>query len=126
MNNIKSVLWLHDEPEKITNFLKLFKQKGINCDLAINSSEALKLLEKNKYSIIISNMSNVDASGYQLIAGLLFLQKVKEDLDIHTPFVIYCSYEEMKENKEVAMELGAKSITFQEDKLMNILGLNGK
>jgi PleD family two-component response regulator len=114
---------MQDEPDKISDFLKLFKQKGILCDLAINSSEAIKLLETKEYDVIISNMANVDASGYHLIAGLLFLQKVKDDLDMDIPFILYCSKDEMLENKDIAMELGARAIVFSSEKLIRLLEL---
>ena len=122
MSKFNSVLWMNDDITNIKSILDLFKTNKLSCDIAIDSSEAIKFLENKEYDLIISNMSNVDSSGYRPIAGLLFLQRVIE-LDYEIPFILYCSKDEAQTNKDVAFELGAKSVIYSEEKLLKILGL---
>ncbi len=116
IREISRVLIVDDEPEIVETLSDMLKLKGITTDGVTDGFQALELLDKNKYSLIISDVSMPKMSGPE------FFNKVRES-GILTPFVFITGYEVSKEVKEVIDRADAlinKPIVF--DTLLQQLG----
>ena len=77
-------LWVDDSPENNLNERKMFRQLGVEIDLARNTEEALKMLRTPGYDLVLSDM----ARGLEPQAGLDFLHKLRQT-DQTTPVIFY-------------------------------------
>ncbi|MEQ9945489.1 response regulator [Pectobacterium aroidearum] len=105
------ILWVDDRPENNVYERKAFEAQGIEFTLAISTSEALDLIEKNKFAAIISDMGR--SEGPQ--EGYVLLKKLREIGD-KTPFMIYAT-SNLPEHKRMARERGAIGSTNRADEL---------
>ena len=69
------ILWVDDHPENNLNERRMFRQLRAEIDIAKSTEEALEILKKGCYDIIISDM----ARGGQAKAGLEFLQQLRKE-----------------------------------------------
>jgi len=89
-----------DDEESLRNFLNiLFTKEGYNTSVASNGKEALKMLEKSSYDVILSD---IKMSG---VNGLELLEKIKE-ISPETEVVMMTAYGDTDTAVE-AMKLGA-------------------
>ncbi|MGM0607361.1 MAG: PAS domain S-box protein [Candidatus Muiribacteriota bacterium] len=65
--NIKNVLIVDDNISNQKIILNMLQLKGINSDTASSGQEALKLLEKNKYEVLVIDYHMPNTNGLQLI-----------------------------------------------------------
>ncbi|MGW6612524.1 response regulator [Streptomyces erythrochromogenes] len=78
------VLWVDDHPKGNASLVQLFQSIGMDVDEAISTDEALGLLQRHSYDLILSDIGRGDDGQ----AGI----RMMEDLDrlgIDTPVVIY-------------------------------------
>ena len=119
LNSIKNkpdtILWVDDRPNNNIYEREVLETLGFKFDLALSTNEALKLLKKNKYAVIISDMGRVEGpqEGYTL------LKKVRQ-FDKETPFIIYAG-SNLLEHKVMAQERGAQGSTNRPNELIDLV-----
>ena len=75
------LLLLEDDQSLIYGLSFSFKKQGFNVDIARTISEALDLWAKNKYELLILDISLPDGSGFE------FCRKVRENSDVPIIFL---------------------------------------
>jgi CheY-like chemotaxis protein len=69
------LLWVDDHPENNLNERRMFRQLKVDIDTARSTEEAMAMLGKSRYDLVISDM----ARGEDPAAGLSFLEKLRSD-----------------------------------------------
>lgn len=116
VNRFKNrILWVDDRPENNIYERRAFESQGINFSLALNTREALDLLENNDYAAIISDMGRKE--GPQ--EGYVLLDKIRKDGN-KTPFFIYAG-SNATEHKQMAKSKGAQGTTNRADELYKMV-----
>ncbi|MGD1892588.1 MAG: TIR domain-containing protein [Cyclobacteriaceae bacterium] len=114
-NKNDTILWVDDRPNNNIYEREVFETLGFKFDLALSTNEAMKMLKKNKYAAIISDMGRVE--GPQ--EGYLLLKKVRQT-DKETPFIIYAG-SNLLEHKVMAQEKGAQGSTNRPNELVDLV-----
>ena len=78
------ILWVDDHPENNLNERRMFRQLNAGIDIVRSTEEALEILKKGRYDLVISDM----ARGDEATSGLSFLKEFRKT-DQTSP-VIYC------------------------------------
>ncbi len=68
------ILWVDDHPENNLNERKMFKALGADIDVALNTEDAIRVLENGEYDLVFSDMARGDDEQ----AGLDFLKQLRE------------------------------------------------
>jgi CheY-like chemotaxis protein len=114
------ILWVDDQPKNNSYFVQQLSDMGFSIDLALSTSEGLRRFDREKYSIIISDMGRIEEGLYKATAGLELLKDIRvQSLDI--PFIIFCSSRKTREHSSEAKALGVTSITSSPTELMGII-----
>lgn len=77
-------LWVDDVPENNRNELKMFRRLNVEINTAESTEEALEILMKRHYDLVISDMARGDES----TAGLTFLEEFRKYNKV-TPVIFY-------------------------------------
>jgi CheY-like chemotaxis protein len=115
-----AVLWADDHPKNNSFFIDLLQKRGYRVDLAISTQDALSLLDRNKYLLIISDMSRDEAGKDNQDAGVDLLEEVKKRR-IDSPYVVFCSDRGARRFGEQIRQLGGQAITSSPTELRAIL-----
>ena len=109
------ILWVDDRPENNIYERKAFEAQGIEFSLALNTDEALELIENNDYVAIISDMGRKEGpqEGYKLLKEI---RGSKNDV----PFFIYAG-SRSPEHKKMAKAKGAQGTTNRADELYKMV-----
>jgi CheY-like chemotaxis protein len=78
------ILWVDDHPENNLNERRMFRQLKAEMDIAKSTEEALDILEKMNYDLVISDMDR----GNEPTAGMQFLLQFRQDNNT-TPVIFY-------------------------------------
>jgi CheY-like chemotaxis protein len=113
------ILWVDDQPKNNSYFVQELSDKGVKVDLALSTSEGLRLFAKGAYGVVISDMGRTEDGSYKATAGLELLRKVREQ-NRTVPFIIFCSSRGAREHKESAISLGATAITSSPTELFGL------
>jgi len=116
----KSVLWVDDDPKNNSYFIQQLSDNGIKVELAMSTSEGLRLFRQKKYDAVISDMGRAEGGTYNTGAGIELLRRIRED-DKRVPFIIFCSSRGIKKHGEEAASLGATAVTSSSTEMMGIL-----
>ena len=84
--NRPKILWVDDNPINNEGIINIY-DKEADFDLAINTSQALNNLSKNKYDLIISDMGR----GSSRDEGIKMIKAIKESIPNPPPIYILCS-----------------------------------
>jgi CheY-like chemotaxis protein len=98
----KRILWVDDYPANNRYPRQILEEAGVRFDLALATSEAVELLEKRTYDLIISDMGR----GSDHTAGLTLLRRLQE-MKVTTPTVIFASGRAVAAHGNEAQQLGA-------------------
>lgn len=116
VNSFKNrILWVDDKPENNIYERKAFESQGIDFSLALNTNEAIDLLENNNYIAIISDMGRKEGNQ----EGYVLLDKIRKAGD-DTPFFIYAG-SNAPEHKQMARDRGAQGATNRADELYKMV-----
>ena len=77
------ILWVDDHPENNLNERRMFRQLKADVDTAKSTDEALEMLQKGGYDLVLSDMSR----GTNTTAGLKFLEQLRQKKA--TPVIFY-------------------------------------
>lgn len=80
----KRILWVDDRPDANVYEKRAFGALGIEIDTAVSSGQALDLMRRDDYSLVISDLGRPEGER----AGLLLLQRIREQGN-QKPYVIY-------------------------------------
>lgn len=109
------ILWVDDRPENNVYERQAFESQGIIFNLALSTSEAIEMLNNNKYAAIISDMGRKE--GPQ--EGYVLLDYIRKSGD-KTPFFIYAG-SNAPEHKKMAKERGAQGSTNRAQELFEMV-----
>jgi CheY-like chemotaxis protein len=112
----KKILWVDDYPGNNDYLREILEQAGIKFNLALDTSQAVNILKKEKFDLIISDMGRGDNPS----AGLELLTKLKGQ-GINTPAIIFSSTQALRKFGNDAMELGASALITGFADLLNIV-----
>ena len=112
----KKILWVDDYPGNNDYPREVLEQAGITFNLALDTSQAINILKKEKFDLIISDMGRGDNPS----AGLELLTKLK-GLGINTPVIIFSSSSSQRKFGNTARELGASALITGFTDLLNIV-----
>jgi CheY-like chemotaxis protein len=109
------ILWVDDRPENNIYERKAFEAQGVEFSLALNTDEALDLIDNNDYIAIISDMGRKEGpqEGYKL------LEQIRNSGN-NVPFFIYAG-SNAPEHKKMARERGAQGTTNRADELYKMV-----
>ncbi|MBZ9631064.1 response regulator [Salegentibacter sp. LM13S] len=74
----KTALIVDDEPSQLSLTRELLKTMGMQCDTALNGNDALKKLETNNYSLVLTDIQMPEMDGFDLIKNIRKKYKVGE------------------------------------------------
>lgn len=115
----KKILWVDDHPERHRDQEQVLRAVEIDITISTSTTEAIELLQKNKYDLVISNMGREEdiVVGRKKIkksvnprAGLDLLQAMKEKR-VNVPLVFFTRPECVQKYGELAREQGASIVT---------------
>lgn len=112
----KTVLWVDDFPENNEYPKRMLEQAGIKFYLALDTQSAVKILQKQKLDLIISDMGRGDNHS----AGIDLLKELKR-LKIDTPTIIYASKQAIDTYGKEALKLGAIAVTTGVTRVLNVV-----
>lgn len=112
----KTILWVDDFPKNNEYPKGMLEQAGIKFLLALDTESAVKILQKQKFDLIISDMGRGDNRS----AGIDLLKELKR-LNINTPSIIYASSQAIDTYGKEALKLGAIAVTTGVTRLLNIV-----
>ncbi len=110
-----TILWVDDRPDNNTDEREALGLIGFKFDLALSTSEAIKLLKQKKYSAIISDMGRVEGPK----EGYVLLNEIRKT-DKATPYFIYAG-SNLPEHKREAKEKGAQGSTNHASELIELI-----
>jgi PAS domain S-box-containing protein len=69
------VLLIDDEPDGRTLIARILEGQGVSCTCAASAAEALELLSKEQFDLLISDIGMPDVNGFELIRQVRHLDK---------------------------------------------------
>jgi CheY-like chemotaxis protein len=69
------VLLIDDEPDGRTLIARILEGQGVSCMCAASAAEALELLSKEQFDLLISDIGMPDVNGFELIRQVRHLDK---------------------------------------------------
>ncbi|WP_460749382.1 response regulator [Myceligenerans cantabricum] len=112
---VHSILWVDDHPENNAVVADSWRRDGADVDVARSTSEAMQLLDRRRYGLIISDMGRHESQVDVPDAGLRLLAQVRA-ADPATPFVLYGNVEQVA---DTARGAGASMVTGSTFELMD-------
>lgn len=107
-----AILWIDDAPEHNRNEQRVFEQLHAKIEFATSSAQAQKMLAKNKYDLILSDiLRNGDAT-----AGLKFLEKYRKTKK-RLPLIFYVG----SPDPDKPVPVGAFGLTHRPDELLHLV-----
>ena len=109
------ILWVDDTPENNLLERSVFENVGLDVYTALSTDEALHLLQRNKYSVIISDMSRREGprAGYDLLNAM-------RERGLTLPFIIYSGSDDPAHTAE-AIRSGAQGSTCRAQELLSLV-----
>lgn len=104
------VLWLDDHPRNNTLLVEQLARENIKVDLAQSLAQALRLLQKNQYALLISDMARLEGGQRIKDAGVRTVRDVRQAMP-DLPVIVYCSKDTVASYGKEAEAAGARFIT---------------
>ena len=111
----RRILWVDDRPANNWRERKALESFGVDFTLAESTGEALNVLARQRFAVIISDMGRPQGAqeGYKLLEAV-------RARDISTPFFIY-SGSGRPEHRQMALARGAQGATNMADDLIDMV-----
>ena len=111
----KRILWVDDRPSNNIRERQAFEAVGIKFDIALDTEEAIALINENKFDLIISDMGRPPdpKAGYTLLDQL-------RNTGNNTPYVIYAASRSPEHRAETKRH-GGIDCTNRADELFQIV-----
>lgn len=115
----RTILWVDDRPENNVYERNALESLGIKVSISTSTESALKMLSRNNYDVIISDMGRPPDQR----AGYTLLSEIKK-MGIDTPFIIYASGANLPKHKAKAQQRGAYGSTNRATELLEMVVSN--
>ena len=103
-NIFNRILWVDDYPSNNEQVISFFENMDIRFDLAINTTQGIKLFQENGYDLIITDMGR----GNEPDAGIRFINELKALNNKNIPpIIVYASSRAISIYGDLARKLGA-------------------
>ncbi|MDR0920114.1 MAG: response regulator [Oscillospiraceae bacterium] len=112
----KLILWVDDCPENNVYICNILENYGLKFDLALSTERAMNLLEKNNYSLIISDMGRKEGSR----EGYVLLKQIRDNGN-NIPFVIFSAGGNLPKHREEAEKNGAQGSTNNSTEIIDMV-----
>lgn len=122
MQQVKSLLWVDDNPKNNSYFIEHLSELGVKVDTAESTSEAARLFDSRRYDYVISDMGRQEGATFNASAGLDFLKIVRAS-NSTIPFVFFSSQRGLATWGQEALALGATGMTSSSTRLFGMLNL---
>ena len=103
----KRVLWVDDYPSNNEATIDLYRQQGVEFDLALNTSQALDYLAEGEYDLIISDIGR----GSEPDAGVRMIREINRRFGSPPPILIFSTVQAVKRFGKNAKKEGASFVT---------------
>jgi CheY-like chemotaxis protein len=103
----RKVLWVDDYPSNNEAIIDLYRQQGVEFDLALNTAQALDFLAKKEYDIVLSDIGR----GSEPDAGVRMIREINRHFGSHPPILIFASIRSVEQFGESARTEGASFVT---------------
>ena len=120
ITQVKSVLWVDDNPKNNSMYVQKFNEWGINVEISLSTEDALQKIKNKKYDRVISDMGRNQNGVYDEKAGINLFLKLKEE-NISVSYFIFCSGALVKKYGDEAMQAGVEIVTSSFVQLMKAL-----
>jgi CheY-like chemotaxis protein len=101
------VLWVDDNPANNETIINVYREQGVEFDIATDTSQALSYISSRNYDLIISDMGR----GLDRDAGLLMVRQINRTFQNHPPIFIYASQRAVENYGRSARQEGASFVT---------------
>jgi CheY-like chemotaxis protein len=82
------ILWVDDFPSNNKSIMDIYKNIGVQFDIAIDNESAYDLLKRNKYNLVITDMGRHS----QNMAGILLIKNINQmSINTKPPVIFYAS-----------------------------------
>ncbi|MCP2259724.1 Response regulator receiver domain-containing protein [Streptoalloteichus tenebrarius] len=105
-----AVLWVDDKPETKALLVEQLRGNGVRVDVTNSTSDAMNLLSRRRYRLIVTDMGREENGSFQPDAGLELLREAR-DTGVDTPVVVYCMPHNGTQYGVQAHGLGAVGVT---------------
>lgn len=104
----RKVLWVDDYPSNIDEaIIDLYRQQGVEFDLALNTAQALDYLAKEEYDLVISDIGR----GSELDAGVRMIREINRHFGSPPPILIFSSVQAVERFGKSTKKEGASLVT---------------
>ena len=103
----RKILWVDDYPSNNDAIIDLYRQQGIEFDLALNTAQALDYLAKGEYDLVISDIGR----GSEPDAGVRMIREINRHLGSPPPILIFSSLQAVERFGKSAKKEGASVVT---------------
>lgn len=104
------VLWLDDHPRNNTLLVEQLARENIKVDLVQSLAQAMSLLQKNQYALLITDMARLEGGQRVKDAGVRTVREVRV-AQPELPIIVYCSKDTVASYGKEAEAAGARFIT---------------
>lgn len=109
------ILWVDDHPENNVNERRMFRQLKMDVDSVHSTEEALEMLTRSNYDIVLSDIPR----GQDTLAGLDFLQRYVDSLKDQAPLPVIFYIGDIDQSKGVPGY--AFGLTQRPDELLHLV-----
>jgi CheY-like chemotaxis protein len=121
----RHILWVDDKPANNVVERNIMERLGAVITLATSTAEALKKIRQGRYDVIISDLGRIEGARFAKEAGYELLDKLRDRLNITTPFFIYTGSNPPEQIAE-AKRRGAFGCTDSPQELLQLVGRAGQ
>ena len=104
------VLWLDDHPRNNTLLVEQLERDNIKVDQAVSTRQALAMLQRRHYALLITDMARMENGRRIMDAGVRTVHEVRQAQPT-LPIVVYCSKDTVASYGTEAEAAGARFIT---------------
>jgi len=102
------ILWVDDFPSNNKSIMDIYKNIGVQFDIAIDNESAYELLKRNKYNLVISDMGRHSEN----MAGIFLIKNINQmSINIKPPVIFYASPKSISMYGSLARSEGALYVT---------------
>ncbi|MBB5368424.1 MULTISPECIES: response regulator [unclassified Janthinobacterium] len=107
---LNNLLWVDDHPSKNTLLVEQLERDNIKVDQAVASRQALAMLQKKAYDLMITDMARLENGSAVKDAGVHTVREARQ-LKPELPVIIYCNKDTAALYSTEAEAAGARFIT---------------
>jgi CheY-like chemotaxis protein len=103
----RRVIWVDSNAANNAAIIDLYRQQGVKFDLALNTAQALDLLARERYDLVVSDLGH----GTERDSGVRLLRDIRRLLGEPPPVVFCASVQSVNQFGKIAEQEGAQLVT---------------